>query len=100
MSAIYAIDIFSPNGAPRQFVLRQYTDQPRLANEPDVIAHEAAVLVTAFDACLPCPRLVAFDSEASRCDVPSLLMTRIPGSPNLLPVDLSAWLDELVSCPG
>jgi aminoglycoside phosphotransferase (APT) family kinase protein len=95
VSAIYAVDIIGRNGAPMQFVLRQYTDQVRLANEPDVVEHEAAALVTAFNAGLPCPRLVAFDSEASRCDVPSLLMTRMPGSPNLLPVDLSEWLNEL-----
>jgi aminoglycoside phosphotransferase (APT) family kinase protein len=95
VSAIYAIDIVGPNGAPMQFVLRQYTDQSRLANEPDVVEHEAAALVAAFDAGLPCPRLVAFDSEPRRCDVPSLLMTRMPGSPNLLPVDLSEWLNEL-----
>jgi aminoglycoside phosphotransferase (APT) family kinase protein len=95
VSAIYAIDIFSPNGAPRQFVLRQYTDQSRLADEPDIVEHEAAALVTAFDAGLPCPRLIAFDSEALRCDVPSLLMTRMLGAPNLMPVDLFAWLNEL-----
>ena len=95
MSAIYAIDIVGPHGATTQLVLRQYTNGSRLANEPDVVEHEAAALIAAFDEDLPCPRLIAFDSDAVRCDIPSILMTRMPGAPDLLPVDLSAWLNEL-----
>jgi Ser/Thr protein kinase RdoA (MazF antagonist) len=41
--------------------------------------------------------LVATDPEAQYCDVPALLMTRLPGRPRQHPVDRDRFLDELAA---
>ncbi len=46
-------------------------------------------------AAVPTPRVVAADPEAASCDVPALLMTRLPGHAPGLPRDPDAFLAQL-----
>jgi aminoglycoside phosphotransferase (APT) family kinase protein len=47
------------------------------------------------DTPVPTPRLVAADPEGAVCDVPTLLITRLSGSPPGLPRDIEAFLAQL-----
>ncbi len=63
-------------------VLRRYTDGELRGTDPwyDPRAElETMGVLAAIDA--PVPRLIAEDVEARECDVPTLLVTRLPGSP-------------------
>jgi aminoglycoside phosphotransferase (APT) family kinase protein len=95
VSCICAVEIAGPDGERLDFVLRQYADESHLADEPDAAEHEATALIAMSDTPVPAPRLVAFDPGAAYCDVPSVLMTRLSGDPDLRPLDLSVWLREL-----
>ena len=75
-------------------VLRLFTNADWLAEEPDLATHEASNLVKVRGAGLPTPELVAFDPTSASCGVPAILMTRLPGSVNLLPTDFHAWLTQ------
>jgi aminoglycoside phosphotransferase (APT) family kinase protein len=44
---------------------------------------------------VPAPRVVAADPEAAVCDVPTLLLTRLPGRPPGLPRDMGTFLAQL-----
>lgn len=86
-----------------QYVLRQYTNRQWLQEEPDLPAHEAAVLTKAAAAELPAPRLVAVTGAKDGLTTPALLMTHIAGSV-VLPspdeaqsADFAVWLDRLAA---
>ncbi len=59
--------------------------------------HEAANLTRLRGSGLPVPELIALDADGSRCGVPALLMTRLPGVVNLTPLDFDAWLRQLAA---
>jgi aminoglycoside phosphotransferase (APT) family kinase protein len=66
----------------RELVLRRWARPGWEADDPDLTAaREALVLDRLTDAPVPAPELVAVDAEAAACDVPALLMTRVPGAP-------------------
>jgi Ser/Thr protein kinase RdoA (MazF antagonist) len=68
-----------------------------LASEPDAVEREAAVLEWLTSRSKPAPRLVAADPSATSCDVPALLMTRLPGRPRTRPRDLGSFVDALAA---
>jgi aminoglycoside phosphotransferase (APT) family kinase protein len=79
-TAQHAIDIVDRSGRVHRWVLRRYLDAARLANDPWYQPeHEVEALRIVADADIPAPRLIAEDAAASICDVPTLLVTRIPG---------------------
>jgi aminoglycoside phosphotransferase (APT) family kinase protein len=92
-SAVYAVDFEDSQGRAHELVLRRFTDARWLAEEPDLAQHEGAALQVASQTGVPSPTLVALDW--SRCDVPSVLMTRMPGSADLHPRHAEALADTL-----
>jgi len=81
-------------------VLRLFTNDQWLASEPDLAAHEAAVLEHLERIDLPTPELIAFDADGSRAGVPAVLMTLLPGEVDLLPDDPASWLAVLAQPLG
>ena len=81
--------------AGRSAVLRLFDNAAWLADEPDLMAHEAAALETAAEAGLPAPRLIAFTDGDVGFGAPALLMTRLPGRVELMPADWTAWIEQL-----
>ena len=60
-------------------VLRLFTNQDWLEEEPDLAEHEVSVLIEAQKAELLAPRLIAYAAEKSECGVPAVLMTFLSG---------------------
>ena len=92
LTGAYASAVHAIAAHGRQHVLRRWFR----GNGPGVIGNEAAVLAALEPFDVPAPRLVAADPFAAQADVPALLMTRLPGAPDLAPRDLDGYLDELV----
>jgi aminoglycoside phosphotransferase (APT) family kinase protein len=66
----------------RELVLRRWARPGWEADDPELTAaREALVLARLADTPVPAPELVAADTEAAACDVPALLITRLPGAP-------------------
>ena len=93
-ATLYALTV-GTRGQPREYVLRLFTLADWLANEPDLAAHEAANLILAKNAGLPVPSVVAVDETGEHCDIPAVLMTRVPGQVWLTPDDPKDWLTQL-----
>jgi aminoglycoside phosphotransferase (APT) family kinase protein len=65
----------------REFVLRRWARPGWAVNDPDLnAAREAFVLERLTGTPVPAPELVAADPDAADCDVPALLITRVPGA--------------------
>jgi len=92
-SSVYFVEI-ERAGVAERYVLRLHTNRAWLADEPDLAEHEAAVLVQARRAGLPAPELVAWHAGDSDSP-PAILMTRLPGSVEILPRDFALWTAEL-----
>ncbi len=97
----YSLDFYvldaRVSGRETSFVLRLFTKWEWLAEEPDVPEHVGANLTRLRGSGLPVPELIALDADGSRCGVPALLMTRLPGVVNLTPLDFDAWLRQLAA---
>jgi aminoglycoside phosphotransferase (APT) family kinase protein len=66
----------------RELVLRRWARPGWEADDPDLTAaREALVLGRLAGTPVPAPELVAADPDAAECDVPALLITRVPGAP-------------------
>lgn len=76
-------------------VLRQFDNEEWLLEEPDLVQHEAASLQHASACGLPAPSLIAFDEAGETSGLPSVLMTKVEGSVELLPDDFNKWTDGL-----
>jgi len=63
--------------------------------EPELAEREARILGLLKGSGLPVAEVLALDAQAEHCDVPALLMTRLPGRIDLRPRDLQAWLRRL-----
>ncbi|WP_433170836.1 phosphotransferase family protein [Actinoallomurus sp. CA-150999] len=80
----------------RRLVVRRFHDVARLRTDPWYVpANEAAVLELLDDTEVPAPRLLAADPYGRICDVPALLVTRVPGRPAATPWDMDAYLAAL-----
>jgi aminoglycoside phosphotransferase (APT) family kinase protein len=94
--ANHALTVLDGRGATHRLILRRWARPGWEVDDPDfTAAREAAVLALLADANVPSPRLVAADPEGRACDVPALLLTRLPGGPPDLPDDMEAFLTQL-----
>src|SRR5438445_11602518 len=84
-SEVHAVTTETARGARRRLVLRRYVNRAWLAREPDLAEHEARVLSLLASTEVRAPELVAVDPTGSSCDVPAVLMTRLPGVPRRRP---------------
>ena len=68
-------------GDGRELVLRRWARPDWERDDPDLTAaREMLVLERLTDTPVPAPELVAADPDAATCDVPALLITRVPGA--------------------
>lgn len=80
----------------RRLVVRRFHDTARLRSDPWYVpAGEAAVLDLLDDTEVPAPRLLAADPYGRICDMPALLITRVPGRRTARPWDMVAFLAAL-----
>ena len=95
-SAIHAVTVEHRDGTRQSLVLRRYVRADWLAEEPDLAEHEARVLDLLERTEVDAPRLVAVDQHGAQCDVPAVLMTRLPGRIRWSPQAIDPRLDALV----
>jgi aminoglycoside phosphotransferase (APT) family kinase protein len=94
-SAVHAVDVRRHSGSTARLVLRRHLLFSALADEPDLAEREARNLQLIERAGISAPRLVAVDPDGAECDVPAVLMTRVPGHLELQPADLDTWLRRM-----
>jgi aminoglycoside phosphotransferase (APT) family kinase protein len=93
-STLYALQVVQGRTS-RPYILRLFTNQEWLREEPDLAKHEAANLCKASAAGVPVPELVAYDPDGDGCGLPAILMTCLPGTVVLAPDNLDAWLRQM-----
>jgi aminoglycoside phosphotransferase (APT) family kinase protein len=94
--ANHALTVVDRDGKAHQLVLRRWARPEWIMEDPDFTAErEATVLEVISDTPVPAPELVAADPDGEVCDVPTLLITRLPGRPPGLPRDMDAFLGQL-----
>lgn len=81
--------------AVQRFVLRVVDNKGWLAEEPDLIEHEAAALLEVQRAGFRAPHLVAHSSEDVGFGFPVLVMSFVEGQIDLHPENFPVWLDNL-----
>jgi aminoglycoside phosphotransferase (APT) family kinase protein len=80
--ANHAVDVADAGGAVHRVVLRRWARPGWDVEDPDfTAAREAAILELLAPTPVPAPPLVAADPGAAVCDVPALLLGRLPGGP-------------------
>jgi aminoglycoside phosphotransferase (APT) family kinase protein len=80
--ANHAVDVADAAGATHRLVLRRWARPGWDDEDPDfTAAREAAILELLAPTPVPAPALVAADPDAAVCDVPALLLSRLPGGP-------------------
>jgi aminoglycoside phosphotransferase (APT) family kinase protein len=80
--ANHAVDVADAAGAVHRVVLRRWARPGWEVDDPDfTAAREAAILELLAPTPVPAPALLAADPGAAVCDVPALLIARLPGSP-------------------
>jgi aminoglycoside phosphotransferase (APT) family kinase protein len=106
--ANHAVDVADAAGAVHRLVLRRWARPGWADEDPDfTAAREAAILELLAPSPVPAPALVAADPDAAVCDVPALLLARLPGAPPDLAGDparvvegLAAALPPIHTVPG
>lgn len=96
-SAVHLVRLRDRQGRPLSVVLRRFVRADWLADEPNLASREAHVLRALEAHALPGPRLIAVDPDGTACDVPAVLMSRLPGRLDLAPRDLEAYVDAAVA---
>lgn len=94
-SAVHALRVTRSGRHTEVVVLRRYVRPRVLAEEPDIVQHEAGVLEHLRQSPLRVPRLIAVDTTGRDAGVPALLMSRLPGRLDWSPRDVDAWLGGL-----
>ena len=79
----------------RRFVLRVFTQQSWLDEEPDLPQHEIAALKEACCIGINAPEPIALCEDAALFGAPAVLMSHLNGQIQLQPANLERWLDEL-----
>jgi aminoglycoside phosphotransferase (APT) family kinase protein len=80
--ANHAVDVADAAGATHRLVLRRWARPGWHEEDPDFdAAREAAILELLGPTPVPAPALVAADPGADVCDLPALLLARLPGGP-------------------
>jgi len=96
-AAVHLLGVTGGGGQPRWVVLRRFVRAEWLAEETDLATREARVLDALRGTRLPVPECLAADPTGAECDVPAVLMTRVPGRIELSPTDLPAYLARLAA---
>ena len=98
-SAVHRLTI--DHGSYREvLVLRQYehAGSDTALGASALVRHEAAVLRAVHDAGLPAPEPVAADADGRETGGhPAILMTRLPGRPDVTPADPAGWLRQIAA---
>jgi Ser/Thr protein kinase RdoA (MazF antagonist) len=92
--SVLAIDMVDRAGRLHQLVLKLYTPEP---TEPDSPKREAHILELLRTSDLTVPRVVAIDPDGVECEMPALLMTRLPGRPRIWPRQIERWIQDLAA---
>jgi hypothetical protein len=80
--ANHAVDVADAAGVVHRVVLRRWARPGWDVEDPDfTAAREAAILELLEPTPVPAPALVAADPDAAACDVPALLLDRLPRRP-------------------
>ncbi|PAV30495.1 hypothetical protein CIL05_05160 [Virgibacillus profundi] len=79
----------------KEVVVRQYDNKEWLKEEPDLALHEAGSLFWATDKGLSAPEVIAYEERGKVCGVPLVLMSKVTGTVELKPQDMSEWIDGL-----
>jgi aminoglycoside phosphotransferase (APT) family kinase protein len=94
--ANHALVVVDGAGASHGLVLRRWARPEWAVEDPDfTAAREVTALELLAPSPVPVPRVVAADPEGSACDVPALLLTRLPGRRPGIPADMDAFLTQL-----
>jgi aminoglycoside phosphotransferase (APT) family kinase protein len=94
--ANHALTVADRAGKAHRLVLRRWARPEWIVEDPDFTAErEAGVLELISGTPVPAPKLVAADPDGEACDVPTLLISRLPGRPPGLPRDMGAFLAHL-----
>jgi aminoglycoside phosphotransferase (APT) family kinase protein len=94
--ANHRVRVETPGGKQVDLLLRRFTDRERLGSDPwyDPAAEvEALRALEPLD--LPVPQLLAEDAGATTCEVPTLLLTWLPGGAPAAPSDTTALVRGL-----
>ncbi|WP_245975417.1 phosphotransferase family protein [Oceanobacillus chungangensis] len=78
----------------KEVVLRQFTNQVWLLDEPDLAVHEASSLGLAVGRGLAAPEIIAYDT-GDTCGVPLVLMSKIEGEVDIKPMHMQKWINGL-----
>jgi aminoglycoside phosphotransferase (APT) family kinase protein len=96
--ANHAVDVAGRDGTVHRLVLRRWARPGWDEEDPDfTAAREAAILELLAPTPVPAPALVAADPGAAVCDVPALLLTRLPGGPPDLGADPRSLVEGLAA---
>jgi aminoglycoside phosphotransferase (APT) family kinase protein len=94
--ANHALSVVDRAGEAHRLVLRRWARPEWIVEDPDFTAEREAAALNQLSATpVPAPELVAADPDADICDVPALLITRLPGRPPGIPADMDAFLTGL-----
>jgi aminoglycoside phosphotransferase (APT) family kinase protein len=78
----HALDVLDGRGRTHRLVLRRWARPGWEADDPDyTVEREVAVLELLGSTPVPAPVVVAADPAGAQCDVPAILLTRLPGHP-------------------
>ncbi len=93
----HALDVFDARARTHRLVLRRWAREGWELDDPDyTVEREARVLELLRCAPVPVPAVVAADPDGERCDVPALLLTRLPGRPPAAAItDLDGFCRQL-----
>jgi aminoglycoside phosphotransferase (APT) family kinase protein len=80
--ANHAVTVADRHDCHHRLVLRRWARPGWDLDDPDYTAQrEATVLELLGPSAVPAPKVVAADPEGTACDVPALLLTRLPAMP-------------------
>lgn len=79
--AMHRVTVTFAGGGTAQLVLRRYVRPDQIVEDPEVAAHEAAVLQLVERIATPTPRLIGVDPTGDLACTPAVLMTELPGRP-------------------
>jgi len=95
-SVVHAVDVVDPDGIRHRLVLRRYPPGGVVEEPASTIGAEVRSLQILRSAGVAdVPRLVAVDRGGSQAGVPAVVSTRLPGAPQLGPVDPVGWAERL-----
>lgn len=78
----HALDVLDAGGRTHRLVLRRWARAGWEADDPDyTVEREIRVLELVHATHVPAPMMVAADPAGASCDVPAMLLTRLPGHP-------------------